>query len=358
MKAKSLHLRLLAGAALACLISGSAYADGGPAADKPETVKSPDVTMDRLLNADTISVSRQLRAQTPTVQVLLYGLDRDPTVLAPALHAGVRGFADRATDLHQLVDALRRLATGGLAVSPGLVDAVTLSYAALLAEHPADDLPSVGELSPREREALLLIRAGCSNRQVGARLALSEHTVRAHLRSAFRKLGATNRVHAVQLLLDRDGADVQPAASASASGVLDKSKPRRTTAVPSRSPAPADAASAELSRVTRLLLVSDYTLLAQGLAALLQDRLETTVRVTRLSEDLPAIVHEWRPDMVLVETADVRNTVGRWLPLHQAYPWAPLVVIAPADSDQVKEALLAGARGFVPRDASPSQLFS
>ncbi len=52
MKARTLNLRLLAGAALACLISGSAYADGGPAADKPATVKSADVTTERLLNAN------------------------------------------------------------------------------------------------------------------------------------------------------------------------------------------------------------------------------------------------------------------------------------------------------------------
>jgi alcohol dehydrogenase (cytochrome c) len=52
MKAEKRYLRLLAGAALACLVSGAAYAEGGPAADKPETVKSPDVTSQRLDDAD------------------------------------------------------------------------------------------------------------------------------------------------------------------------------------------------------------------------------------------------------------------------------------------------------------------
>lgn len=51
MKQK-LQLKLLAGAALACLISGAAFADGGPAADKPANIASPDVTMERLNNAD------------------------------------------------------------------------------------------------------------------------------------------------------------------------------------------------------------------------------------------------------------------------------------------------------------------
>ena len=51
MKQK-LQLKLLAGAALACLISGAAFADGGPAAEKPANIASPDVTMERLNNAD------------------------------------------------------------------------------------------------------------------------------------------------------------------------------------------------------------------------------------------------------------------------------------------------------------------
>ncbi len=52
MKIEKRYMRLLAGAALACLASGVAYADGGPAAEKPQTVKSPDVTSQRLDNAD------------------------------------------------------------------------------------------------------------------------------------------------------------------------------------------------------------------------------------------------------------------------------------------------------------------
>ena len=52
MKSNRLHLRLLAGAALAALIAAPAFAEGGPPADKPATVKSPDVTTERLLNAD------------------------------------------------------------------------------------------------------------------------------------------------------------------------------------------------------------------------------------------------------------------------------------------------------------------
>jgi len=52
MTFKKPYLHLLAGAALACLTSGVAYADGGPAVEKPQTVKSADVTTQRLDNAD------------------------------------------------------------------------------------------------------------------------------------------------------------------------------------------------------------------------------------------------------------------------------------------------------------------
>lgn len=110
--------------------------------------------------------------------------------------------------------------------------------------------------------------------------------------------------------------------------------------------------------LTRVLLVSEYVLLAQGLAALLQDQSRTSVRITGLTSDLQAIVREWRPGIILVETADVGATAEFWGPLQASNSSIPLVIIAPADSEQLKSALLAGARGFVPREASADQLLN
>lgn len=56
-----------------------------------------------------------------------------------------------------------------------------------------------GRLSPREREVLLALSFGASNKEIAAALFLAEETVKSHLRSVFAKLGARNRAHAVRL---------------------------------------------------------------------------------------------------------------------------------------------------------------
>lgn len=54
-------------------------------------------------------------------------------------------------------------------------------------------------LTSREREILLLVCQGLSNKAIGSELSIAERTVKAHLSAIFRKLGATNRVQAILL---------------------------------------------------------------------------------------------------------------------------------------------------------------
>jgi DNA-binding NarL/FixJ family response regulator len=62
-----------------------------------------------------------------------------------------------------------------------------------LAREPPHLLPELAQLTPREREVVLLAAEGLSNREIGARLYLSDGTVRNYLSTAFGKLGVTRR---------------------------------------------------------------------------------------------------------------------------------------------------------------------
>jgi ATP/maltotriose-dependent transcriptional regulator MalT len=75
--------------------------------------------------------------------------------------------------------------------------------------------PTPRVLSGREQEVLGLVAAGSSLKEIGEELAISEATVRTHLRNANTKLGARNRAHAVGLALKLGliSADIQPASS-------------------------------------------------------------------------------------------------------------------------------------------------
>jgi DNA-binding NarL/FixJ family response regulator len=70
--------------------------------------------------------------------------------------------------------------------------------AAALAEHLADDM-----LTARELEVLVHVAAGNANKLIAAQLAISEDTVKGHMKSVLSKLGANDRTHAVTIALKR-----------------------------------------------------------------------------------------------------------------------------------------------------------
>ena len=97
------------------------------------------------------------------------------------------------------LDALRQrlLADANLE----LVDRVELADAVVtlpaFARSGNDDEPLIEALTEREHDVLALVSDGLSNRDIAARLAISEHTVKFHLASIFGKLGASTRTEAV-----------------------------------------------------------------------------------------------------------------------------------------------------------------
>ncbi len=116
--------------------------------------------------------------------VLVLAQDVEPATAERLLAGASSGVGyllkERVTDPSELVDALRRVAAGGLAVDPAVVDAL------LAHRHDVDPLR---ELTDREREVLALVAEGRSNAAISARLILSERTVETHVATIMSKLG-------------------------------------------------------------------------------------------------------------------------------------------------------------------------
>ena len=114
----------------------------------------------------------------------------DESLAAEALAAGARGLLLRNTDPALLATALDAVSRGLTVVDPTLTGAV----------FPARDRPPsapVEDLTPRERSVLQLLAEGLSNKDIAARLAISEHTVKFHVNAILGKLGAHSRTEAV-----------------------------------------------------------------------------------------------------------------------------------------------------------------
>jgi DNA-binding NarL/FixJ family response regulator len=152
------------------------------------------VLYDLALDDEEMSGLWRLRAQAPSVVVLaLSESNADARVLA-ALQAGARGCLPKTAGGDELLEAAQRVARGESILHP----AATAS----LLEHLRGEAPAE-PLTARESDVLRLVADGLTNKAIGLRLGISEHTVKFHLGSAMTKMGAASRAEAVAVALRR-----------------------------------------------------------------------------------------------------------------------------------------------------------
>src|SRR5439155_8790274 len=117
--------------------------------------------------------------------IVLLSSESDPGIFNRILHAGTGGMLQTDASPEQIVHAIKSVASG-LMIFDGLVTP----------QRPGED-PPAESLTPRESEVLRLLADGLGNKEIAARINLSEHTVKFHIRSILGKLGASSRTEAV-----------------------------------------------------------------------------------------------------------------------------------------------------------------
>lgn len=157
-----------------------------------------DVRMPAL---DGIAATRAIVSDGRTTRVIvLTTFDLDEYAFG-ALRAGASGFLLKDVRPAELVEAIRTVHAGEAALAPRVTRRMIELF--------ADDLPTgaaepssqgaLATLTPREREVLEAVADGASNAEIGARLFLSESTVKTHVGRLLQKLDARDRVHLVIL---------------------------------------------------------------------------------------------------------------------------------------------------------------
>ncbi len=127
--------------------------------------------------------------------------------MAEALPPGVRAVLPRNVTPAELVGAIEAVAAGLYVFHPSEADSLPMlrprepGVASELAPQLAE--PFAEHLTPREVEVLQLLSEGLGNKEIGARLNISEHTAKFHVASIMGKLGATTRTEAVTLGIRR-----------------------------------------------------------------------------------------------------------------------------------------------------------
>ena len=154
---------------------------------------SPDVLMLdlRMPGKDGLQVITELMAfKGPKPRIIVMTTYETEEDVRRASGAGAEGYLVKGALPEQIIETVRRVAGGEGLLSPKIASKLTESMS-----HP--------ELSPRELQVLRYGASGRSNKEIGQELHITEHTVKAHLKSSLTKLGAMGRTEAIAIATKR-----------------------------------------------------------------------------------------------------------------------------------------------------------
>lgn len=177
-------------------------ADDGLAACALMATTTPDVVlMDvRMRNLDGLEATRRITAGTSaessTPRVIVLTTFDDDEYVFRALQAGASGFMLKRARAEELVDAVRLVASGDGLLTPELTRQIVARFATGAREQTGR-AALVSRLTEREREVLVLIARGLSNREIATDLTVGIETVKTHVKRILMKLDLRDRAQAV-----------------------------------------------------------------------------------------------------------------------------------------------------------------
>lgn len=129
----------------------------------------------RLPDSEGLASVHQVKAQLPTVPLAVISSSPADEMASDCRKAGANLYIEKSTTAHEMANALR----------------------ALLPGDGEERTPPEHKLSKRQKQLLLMLDEGLSNREIAERLEISEHTVKVHLWRLFRRLGVNSRTQSL-----------------------------------------------------------------------------------------------------------------------------------------------------------------
>lgn len=159
--------------------------------------EAPDVVlMDVLMpKMDGITATAEIKKRWPVIEVVAVTSFLEEEKIRAALEAGATGYLLKDADAPDVANAIRAAVAGEVHLDPAVAKALT---AALRAPKSAAD-----NLTPRERDVVVLIAEGGTNRQIAKQLGVTERTARTHVSNILGKLGLASRTQAAMWAVHR-----------------------------------------------------------------------------------------------------------------------------------------------------------
>ena len=163
--------------------------DGESAVRKAAELKPDVVIMDLMMpKKDGAAATAEIHALLPETKTIILTTFGTSDGIAAALDAGAVGAIMKNTPNLELIEAIRTVAEGGIAISDDV-------------RRLMEEDPPAKTLTPRQAEILAGLTRGLTNRDIATGLGIREDRVKTHVNAIFAKLGAANRTEAVAIAL-------------------------------------------------------------------------------------------------------------------------------------------------------------
>ncbi len=166
--------------------------DGAEAVALVDALRPDLVLMDvRMPGMSGLAATRQIAGRHPGVAIVMLTVSEDEDDLFEAIKAGARGYLLKNLEAAQLRSMIEAVGRGEAAITPATAARIIGELARPPAAASAG--PNPDHLTEREVEVLELVTAGLRNKEIAARLGISENTAKFHLRNILDKLHAGSR---------------------------------------------------------------------------------------------------------------------------------------------------------------------
>jgi DNA-binding NarL/FixJ family response regulator len=158
----------------------------------------PDIVLldIRMPGTDGLACLEQIKARPEPVAVVMVTLYDDRRYVLEAIRRGAAGYLLKDATTNEVISTLQSVAEGQLAIDPQLLrEALTTRDEPLNTGTPRQRAEAYS-VTPREHDVLTLVAEGLTNKEIGARLSISEDTVKKHVQNIIWKLRAADRTQA------------------------------------------------------------------------------------------------------------------------------------------------------------------
>ena len=176
--------------------------EGSEAVEKAQELKPDVILMDVMMpGMNGIDACQEIRNLLPQTGVVMLTASGDEESVTASLVAGAQGYVLKAAGRDELLRALRAVGKGESILDPSVTKIVTERFSRMVSQERQREIE---QLTPREKEVLLQVALGSTNREVASKLVISEFTARNMVSNILGKLELRSRSELVRWAFEHE----------------------------------------------------------------------------------------------------------------------------------------------------------